>query len=251
MKYMKARHSFQFLLLAYMAMLTVYVALSDGYQRPVPEVAATIQEPEYEYLSPYVTISHYDGFFREAADSIELDWLLIAAIAYTESRFDSTAVSSVGARGVMQMMPRTLQGLDVPDSLHADNRHNIMASARYMKSLFYMFRRVKNYDERINFVLASYNAGYGHIMDAMRLARKYGYDRHKWNASVDSFLIKKSIPEYYNDSICRNGEFKDWKQTLSFVSKVKRHWKRFYNMQQEYSDSINAVIATDTLKRIR
>lgn len=248
---MKARHSFQFLLLGYMAMLTAYVALGEGHKGRVPEVAEIAREPEYEYLSPHVTLSHYDDFFREAADSIELDWMLIAAIAYTESRFDSTAVSTVGARGVMQMMPRTLQGLEVPDSLYADNRHNIMASARYLKSLLYMFRRVKNYDERINFVLASYNAGYGHIMDAMRLARKHGHDRHKWNASVDSFLIKKSIPEYYNDSICRNGEFKDWKQTLSFVRKVKRHWKRFYNMQQEYSDSINAVIATDTLKRIR
>ncbi|MBR3906589.1 MAG: transglycosylase SLT domain-containing protein [Bacteroidaceae bacterium] len=248
---MKARHSFQILLLGYMAMLTAYVALGEGHKGRVPEVTEIAREPEYEYLSPHVTLSHYDDFFREAADSIELDWLLIAAIAYTESRFDSTAVSTVGARGVMQMMPRTLQGLEVPDSLHADNRHNIMASARYLKSLFYMFRRVKNYDERINFVLASYNAGYGHIMDAMRLARKHGHDRHKWNASVDSFLIKKSIPEYYNDSICRNGEFKDWKQTLSFVSKVKRHWKRFYNMQQEYSDSINAVMAADTLKRIR
>ena len=248
---MKARHSFQFLLLGYMAMLTAYVALGEGHKGRVPEVAEIAREPEYEYLSPHVTLSHYDDFFREAADSIELDWMLIAAIAYTESRFDSTAVSTVGARGVMQMMPRTLQGLEVPDSLYADNRHNIMASARYLKSLFYMFRRVKNYDERINFVLASYNAGYGHIMDAMRLARKHGHDRHKWNASVDSFLIKKSIPEYYNDSICRNGEFKDWKQTLSFVRKVKRHWKRFYNMQQEYSDSINAVMAADTLKRIR
>lgn len=248
---MKARHSFQFLLLVYMAMLTAYVALGEGHKGRVPEVAEIAREPEYEYLSPHVTLSHYDDFFREAADSIELDWMLIAAIAYTESRFDSTAVSTVGARGVMQMMPRTLQGLEVPDSLYADNRHNIMASARYLKSLLYMFRRVKNYDERINFVLASYNAGYGHIMDAMRLARKHGHDRHKWNASVDSFLIKKSIPEYYNDSICRNGEFKDWKQTLSFVRKVKRHWKRFYNMQQEYSDSINAVMAADTLKRIR
>lgn len=248
---MKARHSFQFLLLGYMAMLTAYVALGEGHKGRVPEVAEIAREPEYEYLSPHVTLSHYDDFFREAADSIELDWMLIAAIAYTESRFDSTAVSTVGARGVMQMMPRTLQGLEVPDSLYADNRHNIMASARYLKSLFYMFRRVKNYDERINFVLASYNAGYGHIMDAMRLARKHGHDRHKWNASVDSFLIKKSIPEYYNDSICRNGEFKDWKQTLSFVNKVRRHWKRFYNMQQEYSDSINAVMAADTLKRIR
>lgn len=248
---MKYRLPLQLLLLAYMAILTIYVATTDGYSKLASEVAATVPEPVYEYISPHVTLSHYDGLFREAADSIELDWMLIAAVAYTESRFDSTAVSAAGARGVMQMMPRTLSGLDVPDSLHADNRHNIHASARYLKSLFYMFRRVKNQEERINFVLASYNAGYGHIMDAMRLADKFGYDRHIWKANVDSFLIKKSQPEYYTDSICRNGEFKDWKQTISFVNKVRRNWERFYKMQQEYADSINAVMACDTLKRLR
>ena len=212
------------------------------YEEPAP--------PEYEYISPHVWISHYDEHFRQAADSIELDWMLIAAIAYTESRFDSSAISSVGARGVMQMMPKTLSGLDVPDSLHADNRHNIHASARYLKSLYKMFRRVKHPDERINFVLASYNAGYGHIQDAMRLAEKYGYDRNIWAGNVDTFLIKKSIPEFYNDSVCRNGEFKDWKQTISFVNKVRRHWSRFSNMQQLYADSVYQVIITDTLKKI-
>ena len=114
-----------------------------------------------------------------------------------------------------------------------------------------MFRGVKNSDERINFVLASYNAGYGHVRDAMRLARKHGYNRHVWKGNVDSFLIKKSQPEYYNDSICRNGEFKDWRQTLSFVNKVKRNWERFYGMQQEYTDSISTVLVADTLKRLR
>ena len=248
---MKLQHSYLIPLATSAAILAVYVFATYGYNNEKQTETANTVVPEYEYLSPHVTLSHFDNFFREAADSIELDWMLIAAIAYTESRFDSTAVLSVGARGVMQMMPRTLKGLEVPDSLHADNRSNIMAAAKYLKSLFYRFRHIKDTDERINFVLASYNAGYGHIMDAMRLARKYGYDKHKWHANVDSFLVKKSIPEYYNDSICRNGEFKDWKQTLSFVKKVKRHWKRFYGMQQEYADSINNIIATDTLKRIK
>lgn len=247
---MKRRYSYLLPLAALLLLTIAYVAVTHAFREPQDSGKAEPEAPEYEYLSPHVTLSHYDGHFQEAADSIGLDWMLIAAIAYTESRFDSTAVSNVGARGVMQMMPRTLDGLDVPDSLHTDNRHNIHASARYLKSLFNMFRSIKDHDERINFVLASYNAGYGHIRDAMRLAKKHGYDSHKWEASVDSFLIKKSLPEFYNDSVCRNGEFNDWKQTLSFVKKVKRHWKRFYCMQQEYADSINIVMANDTLKRI-
>lgn len=240
------------LLLLLFAFMTAGGNAIFGYSPPEKhtDIENEPPQPEYEYISAYARISDYDGYFRMAADSIGIEWALIAAIAYTESRFDSTAVSGVGARGVMQMMPVTLRGLEVPDSLHADNHSNIHASARYIKQLFNMYRHIKNYDEIINFVLASYNAGYGHINDAMRLARKYGHKHHVWHSSVDSFLIKKSLPEYYTDSVCRNGKFSDWKQTLSFVNKVKQNWKKFNNRQNEYRDSINALIATDPLKRI-
>lgn len=233
-----------------LTVFTAFVLFGDLIFQPQAIDDSIPHEPEYTYLSPYVGISHYDRYFREAADSIGYDWTLIAAIAFTESRFDSTAVSEVGACGVMQVMPRTLRGLGVADSLHSDSRTNIMAAARLLRSLEKQYRYIGDSDERINFVLASYNAGYGHILDAMRLARKYGKDRHVWNSSVDTFLVLKSQPEYYTDTLCRNGMFKDWKQTLSFVKKVRRHWKRFSGMQERYSDSINKIVETDTLKRI-
>ena len=213
-------------------------------------VAEIYEEPEYEYLSPYAEISHYDHHFREAADTLDYDWTLIAAIAYTESRFDSTAVSGAGARGVMQMMPRTMRGMEIPDSMHMDTRTNIMAATTLLASLERHYRYIKDRNERLNFVLAAYNAGYGHINDAMRLAHKHGKNKYQWNGSVDTFLIYKSRPEYYNDTLCRNGEFKDWRQTLSFVKKVHRNWKRFSRKQDAYSDSIREIAASDTLKII-
>ena len=206
--------------------------------------------PVYTYLSPYATLSPYDSHFREAADSTGYDWTLIAAIAFTESRFDSTAVSEAGAQGVMQVMPETLLGFGIPDSLHCDNRSNIMTAARLLQSLEKQFRPIKDPGERIKFILASYNAGFGYIHDAMRLARKYGYDRLKWEANVDSFLIHMSKPEYYTDTLCRNGQFNGWAETLSFVQKVQRNWRRFQGMQQSYSDSIREIILTDNTKRI-
>ena len=206
--------------------------------------------PVYTYLSPYATLSPYDSHFREAADSTGYDWTLIAAIAFTESRFDSTAVSEAGAQGVMQVMPETLRGFGIPDSLHCDNRTNIMTAARLLKSLEKQFRPIKDPEERIKFILASYNAGFGYIHDAMRLARKYGYDRLKWEANVDSFLIHMSKPEYYTDTLCRNGQFNGWAETLSFVKKVQRNWRRFQGMQHSYSDSIREIILTDNTKRI-
>ena len=49
----------------------------------------TVNEEEvYTYLSPYVTLSPFDSYFRRAAEVIDYDWTLVAAIAYTESKFD-------------------------------------------------------------------------------------------------------------------------------------------------------------------
>lgn len=206
--------------------------------------------PIYTYLSPYATLSPYDHHFREAADSIGYDWTLIAAIAFTESRFDSTAVSEAGAQGVMQVMPETMRGFGIPDSLHTDNRTNIMTAALLLQSLEKYFRQIKDNDERMKFILASYNAGFGYVHDAMRLARKYGYDSHKWDENVDSFLIHMSHPQYYTDTLCRNGQFNGSQETLSFVRKVHRNWHRFQDIQQSYSDSIKEVILTDNTKRI-
>lgn len=195
--------------------------------------------------SPYVHISGIDEHFRDAADSIDWDWTLIAAICYTESKFDSTAVSHVGAYGVMQMMPRTLRSLGVPDSLHTDTRTNVHAGARYLKKLEHIFRRIKDFDERLNFILASYNAGVGQVNDAMALAQKYGRSRYIWHNNVDTFLILKQYPEYYNDSVCKTGSFNSSDETLQFVEKVTKRWKRYQRLQAAYEDSLKAALKSN------
>lgn len=210
-----------------------------------------IPAPEITYISAHVAISPYDKQLREAADTLGWDWKLLAAIAFTESRFDSTAVSGVGACGVMQVMPATLRGAGVPDSLHMDTRSNIMAAAGLLRNLDHLYRRIPDFEERSNFILASYNAGAGHIGDAMNLAQKYGRPRYVWHQNVDSFLILKGLPEYYTDSVCRNGSFNDWKQTLSFVKKVKRTWQRYNALQHRYDDSIQVLLANDTTIKLR
>ncbi|MBK6894549.1 MAG: transglycosylase SLT domain-containing protein [Flavobacteriales bacterium] len=53
------------------------------------------------------TISPYDSLFQVHADSLSWDWRLLAAVAFKESRFDTTALSYAGAGGLMQMMPTT------------------------------------------------------------------------------------------------------------------------------------------------
>lgn len=219
----------------------------NAHIAPKPQTKNT----EEKYISPFVPLSPFDKHFREAADSLNWDWKLLAAIAHTESRFDSTARSGVGACGVMQVMPRTLRQQGVPDSMHMEPHSNIMAAASLLKDLNRIFRRINNPEERTNFVLASYNAGIGEISDAMRLAEKYGRNRYIWENNVDTFLILKSNPEYYNDSVCKNGDFKDWKQTLSFVKKVKRKWLQFQELQTQYNDSVFEILQNDSTIKVR
>jgi membrane-bound lytic murein transglycosylase F len=85
--------------------------------------------------------------------------------------------------------------------------------------------------ERINFVLASYNAGFGHIQDAMRLASKYGKNRYVWNDNVESYLRLKNDSVYFTDSLCRNGRF-NATETILFVRRVQHKYGE-YRLQEE------------------
>lgn len=247
---MKHTYVYPISLLALFIIFIMYGDTIFGY-RQERQCKAVCYNDVYTYIPRYVHLSEFDDYFRNAGEIVGYDWTLIAAIAFTESRFDSTAVSEAGALGVMQVMPGTLRGFDIPDSMHLDAKTNIMAATELLRGLDKRFRYIHDKNERINFVLASYNAGYGHIQDAMQLAKKHGKNRFVWNNSVDSFLIYKSRPEFYTDSVCRNGVFNGWRETLSFVRKVQRNWQKFSRLQQEYTDSINIVTANDKTKKIK
>ena len=73
--------------------------------------------------------------------------------------------------------------------------------------------------ERLKFVLAAYNSGIAHILDAMALAGKYGMDPTRWDGNVRRALMLKSQPEYYNDPVGKDGFFRAT-QTVEYVDKV-------------------------------
>jgi membrane-bound lytic murein transglycosylase F len=165
---------------------------------------------------PKGAISPYDHLFKKYATQINWDWRLLAAVAFHESRFDSSQVSRMGASGIMQLMPRTARnfGLDSESILNPEK--NIEAGVQYIKSLNLTFHKVENRDERIKFILAGYNSGPAHILDAMALAHKYGKDRNIWFNHVEYYLLKKNDPEFYNDPVVKYGSF-GGKQTVMYV----------------------------------
>lgn len=175
-------------------------------------------------------ISPYDSLFRVYADTVGWDWKMLAAVAYVESKFDTAAVSNVGAQGLMQIMPITARAMGIPEGMESNPAESVRAATHYFAYLSRLFRRVPE-GERTNFVLAAYNAGFGHIHDAMRLAHKYGKNRHVWNDNVETYLRHLNDSVYYTDSLCRNGRFMGT-ETILFVRKVQHKYSE-YRLREE------------------
>ena len=194
-------------------------------QDPVADIPA---EEEVEVVpQQYVYISPYDSIFRLYADSV-CDWKMLAAIAYVESKFDTTARSHRGAQGLMQIMPSTyrhlLAKMGVSDTMAQSVELDIRVAVKYIDDLGNLFDFI-NEKERINYILGSYNGGSNHIFDAMRIARKKGINRYNWN-SLSPVLASLSDPEVYNDSVCQFGAF-DATETLNYVRRVNRKYNEY------------------------
>lgn len=150
------------------------------------------------------SISPYDAEFRAHGQGFGWKWQLLTAMAWKESRFDSTAVSHMGAHGIMQFMPTTAVrfGLDTAVAV----TDHIQAAKRYITRLDTLWMRaVPDRDQRLRFVLASYNAGPGHIIDAQRLAERLGLDPERWENNVERAVLLLAKPRYYMRPELKNG----------------------------------------------
>ena len=92
------------------------------------------------------------------------------------------------------------------------------AAVRYIKLTAKSFGSIPE-PERTHFVLAAYNSGQGHILDAMALADKYGKDKRRWYDHVEKFILLKSNEEYFSDPVCRFGYFRGI-ETYNFVREI-------------------------------
>jgi membrane-bound lytic murein transglycosylase F len=155
------------------------------------------------------TISPYDEQIKAASHELGWDWKLLAAMVFKESQFKPKAKSWAGAVGLMQLVPDTGELYGAKDL--TDPTQNIDAGVKYLLWLDKLWtKRIPDKKERIKFVLASYNVGQGHVIDAVKLTEKYHGDAAKWN-DVSEYLLKKSEPNYFNDPVvefgyCRGAE---------------------------------------------
>ncbi|MCL1616100.1 transglycosylase SLT domain-containing protein [Bacteroides sp. ET71] len=170
-------------------------------------------------------ISHYDELFKKYAKEINWDWRLLASLAYKESNFDTTAVSWAGAKGLMQLMPSTAHAMGMPPGKEQNAEESIKAAVKYLGITTKSFMQIPE-PERIHFVLASYNSGLGHVLDAMALAEKYGKKKYVWKDNVEKYILLKSQEEYFTDSVCKYGYFRGT-ETYTFVRDIMGRYEQY------------------------
>ncbi|MCO5249361.1 MAG: transglycosylase SLT domain-containing protein [Chitinophagales bacterium] len=184
-------------------------------------------------------ISIYDFWIQKYSRNILWDWRLVAAMIWQESRFKSDAKSWAGATGLMQLMPATARrfGLNTMQEIYHPEL-NIKTGTKYIKWLEDFWSDIKDDSERKKFIIASYNAGEGHVRDAQALARKYGKNPQKWDNNVDYFLLNKSNPYYYLDPVCKYGYCRG-SEPYFYVRNIVRKYEQY---KQHYSSDHLAIL---------
>ena len=143
------------------------------------------------------SISPYDELIKEGAEKLGWDWRLLAALIYRESQFNPNARSWAGAAGLMQLMPRTAREFGAANPRNPEQ--NINAGVDFLLWLNnYWQQEIEDPEERMKFIIASYNVGQGHVQDARKLAEAFDADPDIWQNNVETYMLKKSDPEFYN-----------------------------------------------------
>jgi membrane-bound lytic murein transglycosylase F len=132
--------------------------------------------------------------FEEAQRISGIDWRLLAALAWQESKWDALATSPTGVRGIMMLTEETADRLGVKNRL--DARESILAGARYLTKLLDELPDEILPPERLWFALAAYNLGMGHLRGGRQFAAALKKSPNHWSDMKD-VLPLLARPEYY------------------------------------------------------
>lgn len=169
-------------------------------------------------------LPRWESLFKKYSN--ELDWRLIAALSYQESHWNPRAVSPTGVRGMMMLTLPTAKSVGVKNRL--DPEQSIRGGTDYLRK---MIRRIPDSiedHEKVWFALASYNLGFGHLMDARRLTKQQGGSPDAWSD------VKQRLPllrqrKYYKQT--RYG-YARGDEALNYVENIRRYYQSIIGYEQ-------------------
>lgn len=167
----------------------------------------------------------YRDLIKTVAREYNMDWHMLAAIAYQESHWDPHAASPTGVRGMMMLTLPTAREMGVTNRL--DATQSLRGGARYFKNIK---RRLPDdiYEpDRTWLALAAYNIGMGHLEDARVLTQRQGGDPHLWRDVMERLpLLQKS--QYYSKT--RYG-YARGSEAVTYVQNI-RHYFNILSWQE-------------------
>ena len=163
------------------------------------------------------------GLFRKYGDRYDLDWMLIAAQGYQESRLDHSARSRAGAVGVMQVMPATGRALDVGDIRQVEP--NVHAGVKYVRVMLDRYYKDEPMDDlnRQLFTFAAYNSGPSRVASLRREASK-----------------RRLNPNVWFDNVERVAAAQGGRETVTYVGNIFKYYVAYAMVEGEYRERIEA-----------
>jgi len=164
---------------------------------PLAAAAIALQVAEPSPSKPaasfgWMSNTRYDDIFKKYTRQYfgpGFDWRVFKAQSMAESNLSTAAKSWVGARGLMQLMPATYSEVQTKNPEFGridDPRWNIAAGIFYNKKLYDAWSEMGQIQSRLSYVLGSYNAGRGTLLNAKQTVQKEGLDEQQWRNVEDN-----------------------------------------------------------------
>jgi membrane-bound lytic murein transglycosylase F len=162
-------------------------------------------------------LPQFRGWFEAAAAQANIDWRLLAAVGYQESKWDPRAASDQGAVGVMMLTADTAQAMGIKDRTNPEQ--SIDAGARYLAQVREMIPERIAEPDRTWLTIAAYNVGFGHLEDARIIAQSRGKNPDSWG-DVREALPLLAQARWYERA--KRGYARGW-EPVQFVDRIQRY----------------------------
>ena len=188
-----------------------------------------------EFIADMTTkLPIYEDGFKEAADVYNLDWKLLAAISYQESRWNNNAISPTGVKGLMMLTKSTSDMLGVNRLNPAES---ILGASKYITQLS---KKYIKYDEdtMMSMTLGAYNVGPGHISDIIKIAIKDNVNIENW-LTLKKYLLKLHKKQFYKNM--EYGYARGW-EAVQYIENVKQYYDIISFLEEKDKKIKNNII---------
>ncbi|HLA35763.1 MAG TPA: membrane-bound lytic murein transglycosylase MltF [Rhodocyclaceae bacterium] len=184
-----------------------------------------------------IILPHFRREFQRAQAQTGIDWRLLAALAYQESKWDPLATSPTGVRGMMMLTEGTADHLNVKNRL--DPAESILGGAKYLAEISDLLPNSVEYPDRIWLALSAYNIGMGHFNGARSIAKSMNRNPDIWYEmkQVLPLLAQPHVYARLKSGKARGGE------AVILVENVRSYFDTLTRLEKPYDTPYTPSLA--------